>query len=261
MTTQDPRARAIEFLHESNAIEDITNVDYTLPQNAAADRGHFGAFIDSQNKAEARAPLSLDDLCRWQRWLTEEQLRFGHTLPAGGAGTLRSPRYPMNVRVGFHIAPSFEDVPQLLATWLSELNARVASTPRFPEDFTIADALGELFQRFEAIHPFVDGNGRTGRLVANYLATAYGLPIIVFRFNERDAFYAAHRSKMAMRVFMADKIREAIFFPGRGLLLRNEIGSSADIYDGLIVERHQLIKKQREWQAHADPASLATAPL
>ncbi|MEZ4361617.1 MAG: Fic family protein [Kofleriaceae bacterium] len=259
MTIQDPSTRAIEFLHESNAIEDITNVDYTLPQNAATDRGHFGAFLDSQRKAEARIPLSIDDLCQWQRWLTEEQTRFGHTLPAGGAGTLRSPQYPMNVRVGFHIAPSFEDVPQLLATWLSDLNIRVASISPYSEDFMAADALGEFFQRFEALHPFVDGNGRTGRLLANYLATAYGLPIIVFRLNERDAFYAAHRSKMAMRVFMADKIREAIFFPGQGLLLRKEIGSSADIYDGLTVERHQLIKKQREWRARADPAS-APAP-
>jgi Fic family protein len=255
VTVQDPSARAIEFLHESNAIEDITNVDYTLQQNAATDRGHFGALLDSQGKAESRARLSVDDICRWQRWLTEEQTQFGHTLPAGGAGALRSPQYPMNVRVGFHIAPSFEDVPQLFATWLSDLNARVASIPRFPEDFTIADALGEFFQRFEAIHPFVDGNGRTGRLLANYLATAYGLPIIVFRFDEREAFYAAHRSKMAMRVFMADKVREAIFFPGQGLMLRKQIGHFADIYDGLIIERHQLIEKQREWRAQANSAS------
>jgi hypothetical protein len=28
MMVQDPSARAIEFLHESNVIEDITNVDY-----------------------------------------------------------------------------------------------------------------------------------------------------------------------------------------------------------------------------------------
>lgn len=34
----------------------------------------------------------------------------------------------------------------------------------------------------------------------------YDRPIIVFRFNERAAFYEAHRGKMAMRVFMADKI-------------------------------------------------------
>jgi Fic/DOC family len=251
MTLQDSRVRSLEFLHESNAIEDIRNVDYGLPQNATTEGGHFAALVDSQGKAKARAPLSIDDLCRWQRWLTEEQVRFGHPFPVGGAGTLRSPQYPINVRVGFHIAPSFDEVPQLLSTLVGDLNARIAKIGYYPDEVDAVDAMGEFFQRFEAIHPFVDGNGRTGRLLANYLATAYQLAIVVFRFAEREAFYAAHRSKMAMRVFIADKIREAIFWPGKGLMLRNKIGSSADIYDDLIVERHQLIARQKEWRAQA----------
>lgn len=254
MILQDPKARALEFLHESNAIEDITNVDYNLPQNAATDRGHFGALLDSQGKAESRAPLSIDDICRWQRWLTEEQVLFGHHLPPGGAGTLRSPQYPMNVRVGFHIAPSFEEVPQLLLRLLADLNARVAPLPFHPNEVDAVDAMGEFFQRFEAIHPFVDGNGRTGRLLANYLATVYKLPLVVFRFSERETFYAAHRSKLAMRIFMADKIREAIYWPGKGLMLRDESTSSSDTYDDLTVERHKLIKKQREWRALLESA-------
>ena len=192
MIAQYLGARANEFLRESNAIEDIDNIDYDLPENAKTDRGHLGALADSQTMAEARIPLSIDDICRWQRWLTEEQTRFGHTLPARGSGTIRSPQYPMNVRVGFHIAPSFEEVPQLLATLVADLNTRVSGTAYNPADVIIADMMGEFFQRFEAIHPFVDGNGRTGRLLANYIATVCDLPIVIFRFNEREAFYAAH---------------------------------------------------------------------
>ena len=249
MTAEE--SRALDFLHESNAIEDITNIDYRQAGNAHVDRGHFGAYADSQSKARSREALSIDVFCQWQRWLTEEQVSFGHPLPSGGAGTLRSPEYPRNVRVGSHIAPSFEDVPELLRALLLDLNTRIARLPDPVEDVDIADTLGEFFQRFEAIHPFVDGNGRTGRLLANYITTACRIPIVVFRLSERDTFYAAHRSKMAMRVFMADKIREAIYWPGRGLLERQQLGSSSDIYDGLVVERHGLLRKQREWREMA----------
>jgi len=242
-------SREYEFLRESNAIEDIVNIDYRVTGNAELDRGHVGAYAEAQEKARRRVGLTTDDICRWQRWITSEQIEFAHSLPAGGSGTLRSPRYPHDVMVGSHVAPSFEDVPQLIDGLLADLNARVASVGQTPADFEAADALGELFQRFEAIHPFVDGNGRTGRLLANYVATIHGLPILIFRVSERESFYRAHRSKMAMRVFMADKIREAIYWPGRGVLERQAVGMSSDIYDGLVIERHALLAKQKAWLA------------
>jgi Fic family protein len=245
--------RELLFLAESNAIEGITNIDYRAPANALIDRGHVGAYRDSQERARARTPLALDDLCRWQRWLTEEQVRHGHQLPEGGAGVVRSVRYPRDVRVGTHVAPSFADVPALMERYVADLNARSSGLGVAPGDVDVADSLGEFFQRFEAVHPFVDGNGRTGRLIVNYLATLFEYPILIFRAAERPEFYRAHRSKMAMRVFMADKIREAVYWPGRGLLERRSIADFADIYDGLVVERHTLLKKRREW-AEADAA-------
>ncbi|MEO7730239.1 MAG: Fic family protein [Kofleriaceae bacterium] len=241
--------REHEFLRESNAIEDIVNIDYHAPQNAQLDRGHVGAYADAQDKSRRRVELTTEDICRWQRWITSEQIEFAHPLPGGGSGALRSPRYPHDVMVGSHIAPSFEEVPQLIDALLADLNARVACLGPAPADFEAADALGEFLQRFEAIHPFVDGNGRTGRLLANYIATVHKLPIVIFRVSERAAFYQAHRSKMAMRVFMADKIREAIYWPGRGVLERQAVGASSDIYDGLVIERHDLLAKQNAWRA------------
>lgn len=61
------------------------------------------------------------------------------------------------VRVGDYIPPVHTDIPGLIKNWEEYLNTRVES-----------DALiriGVAHYQFEAIHPFMDGNGRIGRLV------------------------------------------------------------------------------------------------
>lgn len=218
--------RALEFLHESNAIEDITSIDYTLPANCQPGRGHAGAFLDSQEMARKPQPLTVEDLCRWQRMLCEEQ----------------------------HIAPSFDEVPGKVATMVTELNQRLKPLSQYVDVQLAVELVGDFFQRFEAMHPFVDGNGRTGRLLANYIVTYCGYPIFVFRASERASFHAAHRSKLAMRCFMADKIRECVFTLDGQVLERAARHGAADSYGkdrNLLVEWHELISEQEKWRVQA----------
>jgi hypothetical protein len=244
--------RELTFLRESNAIEDIENIDYALPENAQPDLGHVGAFGEMRDAACRKRSIALDDVCRWQSMIAEEQRRFGHEIPATGVGQLRGERAPFNVRVGSHFAPEYQAVAGLMATWLSDLHARMAE--RGGTDLIhVADVLGELFQRFEAIHPFVDGNGRTGRLVANYVAMFLGVPLIVFRASERPDFYAAHHSKPVMKLFMLQKLREVAVHPMTGKLLRRVRGDAAtDIYRDdsgreIVAEQHRLVPAIEDW--------------
>lgn len=46
---------------------------------------------------------------------------------------------------------------------------------------------------FENIHPFIDGNGRTGRLLLSYEMILLGLLPIDIRYEERERYYAAIR--------------------------------------------------------------------
>ena len=84
--------------------------------------------------------------------------------------------------------PPFPDVPALIAEWLDEVALIPTAEPlHFPE------ALARLHARFERIHPFLDGNGRTGRLVLNLLLGRLGYPPAIIYKRERTKYLIALR--------------------------------------------------------------------
>jgi Fic family protein len=55
----------------------------------------------------------------------------------------------------------------------------------------IVTKLARFHLEFESIHPFIDGNGRTGRLLINFELMKAGFPPIDIRFTDRIAYYKA----------------------------------------------------------------------
>lgn len=86
---------------------------------------------------------------------------------------------------GMQPAP-FPDVPHLIAEWLEEVALiRDAEPLEFPE------AIARVHARFEQIHPFLDGNGRAGRLVLNLLLGRLGYPPAIIYKRERTQYLNA----------------------------------------------------------------------
>jgi Fic family protein len=87
------------------------------------------------------------------------------------------------VRVGSHIAPKSEEVVELLENMFAEYNAAASEH--------IVKRIAKLHLVFEHTHPFVDGNGRIGRVINNYLLIREGYVPINIKFIDRKKYYNA----------------------------------------------------------------------
>jgi Fic family protein len=83
--------------------------------------------------------------------------------------------------------PPWPEVPHALRSWVDSLN-----------DITTAgrtiEALALAHNRFERVHPFIDGNGRTGRLLLNLILVRLGYaPAIIYK-RDRIKYLRSLRS-------------------------------------------------------------------
>ncbi len=72
---------------------------------------------------------------------------------------------------------NYSKVPKALTDLCNDINKQLATTPSSTEE--INDLAFLLHYQFVTIHPFADGNGRTGRLLMYYIQSYYHHPLTV----------------------------------------------------------------------------------
>jgi Fic family protein len=83
------------------------------------------------------------------------------------------------VRAGTRTFPDYKKVPELVSQLCQETNEKLEIVQTFEEKCNLAF---HLHFQLVSIHPFGDGNGRTSRLLMNYIQAGLGLPLsIVFQ--------------------------------------------------------------------------------
>lgn len=89
------------------------------------------------------------------------------------------------VRVGSHIAPAPKEINPSLEKMFAEYNATSHEN--------IVKRIARLHLAFEYLHPFMDGNGRIGRVINNYLLIREGFVPINIKFIDRKKYYDAFK--------------------------------------------------------------------
>ncbi len=173
----------IEFTYDSNAIEGST---MTLQETALVIEGitidkkpikehlevvgHRDAFLYVESLVKENAPI------------TERVIRDIHSLVLIDRpldrGVYR--KIPVRIMGASHTPPDPILVPDMMANLINEFK----HSKRHPIEIA---ALFHL--KFEGIHPFVDGNGRTGRLIMNLYLMQNGYLPINIKFTDRKAYY------------------------------------------------------------------------
>ncbi|HFI0399046.1 TPA: Fic family protein [Streptococcus suis] len=175
----------VEFTYNSNAIEgntltlretDMVLRGLTIDQKPLKDHleaiGHREAFEYVQTLVAEDTPLT-EQVVKDIHYLVlsdkKDDRGIYRKVPVRIMGATNEPAQPFMIR-------------PLMEQWLADYAQSQENIVTKMARFHIA---------FESIHPFIDGNGRTGRLLVNLELMKAGYPPIDIKFSDRLAYYQA----------------------------------------------------------------------
>lgn len=87
--------------------------------------------------------------------------------------------------------PTWPLVPAKMRDWVERVNAEGAALGGAGAEQPLPERLASVHNEFEQVHPFIDGNGRVGRLVLNLILVRLGYPPMVVLKTQRPAYLTA----------------------------------------------------------------------
>jgi Fic family protein len=155
------------FLSESNKIEQVYDQD-SLNQAIEA-----WEYIKTKNK------LTTDVILKTHKILMKNQPLADHE-----KGQFRR----VAVYIGHREGKPWYAVPELTVQWCEIANQTVNEKFKYRRK-DLEELIRQDHVSFENIHPFIDGNGRTGRILLNWQRIKSGLPILVLFEDKKYNYY------------------------------------------------------------------------
>lgn len=157
----------IEFLSESNHIEGV--YDGRSLEHAI----EAWEFIAQQEE------LTKVNILETHRILMRSHLTTGNDL-----GKYRT----VEVRIGDRLGLKSHLIDRAMNNWIMRVNEAIR-VEKVANKLWPAAISREDHVHYEHIHPFIDGNGRTGRIFLNWERVKLNLPILVIKESERFKYY------------------------------------------------------------------------
>lgn len=197
--------------HHSTAIEGNTlvlkQVEVLLAEGRAVGNKELREYNEVKGYADAADWVyrqAIAPAVRTDGVLTLTELRHVHTMamtpvwdiaphpdatPREGPGSFRE--HEIHPFPGGMTPVTWPQVPAAIHSWMKDVGdlASLGATSRS----SLPERLADLHARFERIHPFLDGNGRTGRLALNLILVRLGYPPAIIYKSDRPRYLRALR--------------------------------------------------------------------
>jgi len=148
---------------------------------------HQKALVFTLNKAKTHSPVS-EALIKEIGALVMKNTGTIYSTALGTFDSTKGDYRLLNVFAGARRFPDSNKVPALMETLVREITEKPEKTQTFNQKCELAF---EMHYRFVSIHPFADGNGRTSRLLMNYILTVYDLPVFYVLKSSRISYIQA----------------------------------------------------------------------
>lgn len=186
----------VRLICESDAIEGIIDDPEVVRAQIMSRhaRGHVGALLLLREHALQKVPMRPVLVRQTQAMIAAEQGEKGQDeIEEKYRGNWRD----YDVRVGGRVCIPWQEVPARMDTLIEETRTWQKTCHKLSAVQRVA-AIARFHYTYLHIHPFVDGNGRSGRALVYYLYRFCGLQPFVFTSADRsEAYYPCFRDPMA----------------------------------------------------------------
>ncbi|MEG1016110.1 MAG: Fic family protein [Bacilli bacterium] len=180
---------AIEYTYDSNAIEGspltLEETALVLKENITIAEKPLNFHLSAIGHKDAY--YYIEDLIKEKKQLTEREILNIHSLVLMDRSEDKGRYRNINVRIlntTAEVAPPYLIKPKMeeLLDWYNH------------SDLNQIEKIAVFHLKFETIHPFIDGNGRTGRLILNFELMKNGYVPINIKYKDRRRYYDAFKA-------------------------------------------------------------------